>query len=93
MNRHFVPLAGQIAALAVVLASVFAVPSAEASAAAAVVTADKIVVASDSRAWNQTTDAKECDCAKKVDVRHGWAFAMTSPKDGSPHLLGRTASA
>jgi acyl dehydratase len=23
----------------------------------------------------------------------GWAFAMTSPKDGSPHQLGRTASA
>ena len=23
----------------------------------------------------------------------GWTFAMTSPKDGSPHLLGRTTSA
>jgi acyl dehydratase len=23
----------------------------------------------------------------------GWTFAMTSPKDGSPHLLGRTSSA
>ena len=23
----------------------------------------------------------------------GWTFALTSPKDGSPHLLGRTASA
>ena len=22
----------------------------------------------------------------------GWTFALTSPKDGSPHLLGRTAS-
>ena len=23
----------------------------------------------------------------------GWTFALTSPKDGSPHLLGRTTSA
>ncbi len=23
----------------------------------------------------------------------GWTFAMTSPKDGSPHLLGRTTPA
>jgi hypothetical protein len=22
----------------------------------------------------------------------GWTFALTNPKDGSPHLLGRTSS-
>ena len=30
--------------------------------------------------------------AARQDV-DGWTFAMTSPKDGSPHLLGRTTSA
>lgn len=62
-------------ALAIVLACV---PSpAAASLAVALVTADRIVVASDSRTWNSACDCFAGDTARKVDVRDGVAFIMT----------------
>jgi hypothetical protein len=47
------------------------------SLALALVTPDRVVVASDSRTWDPSTNAAAGDVARKVDVRGSYAFIMT----------------
>lgn len=48
-----------------------------ASLALALVTPDRVLVASDSRTWDRTIDAAAGDTARKVDIRGEYAFVMT----------------
>jgi hypothetical protein len=67
-----------------ILALLAATPApAAASFALCLVTADRILVASDSRTWQRATDTAGPDNARKVDVRERYVFAMT----GAPELM------
>lgn len=63
--------------VAAVLALAASVQPAAASFAVALVTHERIVVASDSRTWDLRCDCSGGDTARKVDVRGAYAFLMT----------------